>query len=51
MMPCIGIPRLGIGPFCRWAELTDGTYSLADVERFHQAMAYLIAKADAAKSN
>lgn len=38
MQPCVGLPGLGVPPFCSWRELNDGTYSLADVERFHQAM-------------
>jgi hypothetical protein len=38
MQPCIGLPRFGVPPFCTWKELNDGTYSLADVELFHQTM-------------
>ena len=49
MQPCIGIPRLGIPPFCSWKELNDGTYSLADVEIFHQAMGELLDAAEKGK--
>jgi hypothetical protein len=34
----MGLPKLGVPPFCSWKELNDGTYTLADVEIFHQAM-------------
>ncbi len=37
MRPCVGIPRL-CPPLCTWSQLIDGTYSLADVERFNQAL-------------
>lgn len=37
MRPCIGIPGV-VPPLCRWIELQDGTYTLADVARFHIAM-------------
>ena len=37
MAPCIGEPGI-CPPLCRWAELTDGTYTLADVERFNQTI-------------
>jgi hypothetical protein len=32
--PCIGVPALHIPPMCTWAELGDGTYTLADVQLF-----------------
>ena len=37
MAPCVGIPQL-CPPLCKYHELKDGTYTLADVERFHQTM-------------
>lgn len=37
MAPCVGEPGV-CPPLCRWAELEDGTYSLADVERFNQTI-------------
>nr|DAI76097.1 MAG TPA: hypothetical protein [Caudoviricetes sp.] len=40
MTPCVGIEGIA-PPLCRWHELTDGTYNLADVERFNQALAEL----------
>ncbi len=42
MRPCVGIPQIGVQPFCTWKELNDGTYNLADVELFHQAMDEII---------
>ena len=41
MAPCIGEPGI-CPPLCRWAELTDGTYTLADVERFNQTLFDLV---------
>lgn len=37
MNPCVGIPEL-CPPLCSWRELTDGTYTLADVEMFNQTL-------------
>lgn len=37
MRPCVGLPGY-CPPLCTWAELNDGTYSLADVERFNQTL-------------
>ena len=46
MRPCTGIVGL-CPPLCTWAELNDGTYSLADVERFNQAIAEILAAKEA----
>ena len=37
MRPCMGVNGI-CPPLCTWAQLTDGTYSLEDVERFNQAI-------------
>lgn len=37
MQPCVGITNV-CPPLCSFKELKDGTYSLADVEMFHQTM-------------
>ena len=50
MKPCVGIDGL-CPPLCRWVELTDGTYTLADVMRFHIAMDELVAAREAATPN
>jgi hypothetical protein len=42
MRPCVGIIGL-CPPLCAWASLGDGTLSLADLERFHQAMDEMLA--------
>lgn len=46
MRPCVGVTdsRGGVvcPPLCKYHELQDGTYTLADVERFHQAMDEII---------
>lgn len=42
MRPCVGIAGL-CPPLCTWANLNDGTLSLADVERFNQAMDEIMA--------
>ncbi len=34
MLPCVGVQGV-CPPLCSWAQLNDGTYSLADVEYFH----------------
>lgn len=34
-LPCVGIDGV-CPPLGTWKELKDGTYSLADVERYHQ---------------
>ncbi|MDD2108960.1 DUF6889 family protein [Pseudomonas asiatica] len=43
MRPCVGIVGL-CPPLCTWASLLDGTLSLADVERFHQALDEILAE-------
>lgn len=48
MRPCTGINGL-CPPFCTWAQLNDGTYSLADVEMFNQAMDEIIDAAERSK--
>jgi len=48
MRPCTGINGL-CPPFCTWAQLNDGTYSLADVEMFNQAMDEMIDAAERSK--
>lgn len=42
MRPCTGIPKYHVPPYCTWAELNDGTYTLADVELFNQALDEII---------
>lgn len=46
MRPCVGVldsrGTLICPPLCKYHELQDGTYTLADVERFHIAMHELI---------
>ncbi|ACG60371.1 hypothetical protein phiPLPE_49 [Iodobacter phage PhiPLPE] len=37
MRPCVGVGG-ACPPLCTWAQLEDGTYSLADVEMFNQAL-------------
>lgn len=37
MRPCAGVNGI-CPPLCTWAQLTDGTYGLEDVERFNQAI-------------
>lgn len=37
MRPCVGVPKL-VSPLCSYKELQDGTYTLADVERFNQTL-------------
>lgn len=37
MRPCVGAPGV-CPPLCTYAELNDGTYSLADVQRFHDTL-------------
>lgn len=37
MRPCAGIDGV-CPPLCKWSDLYDGTYSLADVEMFNVAM-------------
>lgn len=41
MRPCVGADGI-CPPLCTWAQLTDGTYSLEDVERFNQAIDELV---------
>lgn len=43
MQPCVGVVNV-CPPFCTWAELHDGTYTVTDVLRFHIAMDELIAE-------
>jgi hypothetical protein len=37
MRPCVGIVDV-CPPLCKWSDLHDGTYNLADVERFNAVM-------------
>lgn len=37
MRPCVGIDGL-CPPLCRYSDLQDGTYNIADVERFNVTM-------------
>lgn len=37
MRPCVGAGNV-CPALCTWAQLEDETYSLADVERFNQAI-------------
>jgi len=49
MRPCVGI--VGVcPPLCTWAQLEDGTHSIANVERFNQAMDELWDQYEAAKN-
>jgi hypothetical protein len=48
MRPCVGVVGL-CPPFCTWAELNNGTYSLADVELFNQAIEEMIAAREVKK--
>ncbi len=49
MRPCVGI--VGVcPPLCTWAQLEDGTLSLASVERFNQAMDELWDQYEAVKN-
>ena len=41
MRPCVGLGQI-CQPLCTWAQLNDGTYTLADVERFHIVMDRLL---------
>jgi hypothetical protein len=34
-------------PLCTWSQLTDGSLSIADVERFNQAMDELLDQKEA----
>ena len=37
MRPCVGVPNL-LPPLCKYSDLRDGTYTLADVEMFNQTI-------------
>lgn len=37
MRPCTGVNGI-VPPLCTWSQLRDGSLSLADVERFNQAI-------------
>ena len=50
MRPCVGIVGL-CPPLCMWAQLTDGTYSLADVERFNQTIGEIVEAAEKARQS
>ena len=41
MRPCVGINGI-CPPLCRYSDLLDGTYSIADVERFNVTMDEII---------
>lgn len=41
MRPCVGVNGI-CPPLCTWAQLTDGTYGLEDVERFNQSIDDLV---------
>lgn len=50
MRPCVGIAGL-CPPLCTWAQLIDGTYSLADVERFNQTILEIVDAAEQARQS
>ena len=50
MRPCVGVNGL-CPPLCQYHQLTDGTYSLADVEMFNQTIDELIDIAEADSGN
>jgi len=37
MRPCTGIQGV-CPPLCTWSETLNGTYTLADIQRFHYTM-------------
>lgn len=41
MRPCVGIDGL-CPPLCKYSDLLDGTYTLADVERFNVTIDELV---------
>lgn len=41
MRPCVGIPEV-CPPLCTWAQLKDGSISLAEVEMFNQTIMELL---------
>lgn len=41
MRPCTGIQGV-CPPLCTWEETRDGTYTLADIRRFHLTMDELL---------
>lgn len=41
MRPCTGINGI-CPPLCTWSQLQDGTYDLADVETFNQAITQML---------
>ncbi|RTQ01301.1 hypothetical protein EKN38_13080 [Enterobacter sp. WCHEn045836] len=47
--PCTGIGNL-CPPLAAWSDMTDGTYSIEEVQMMHDAMDDLIDAADKAKS-
>lgn len=47
MNPCVGVPDI-CPPLCSWHQLTDGTFTLADVEMFNQALNEMIEAYNAA---
>ena len=50
MRPCVGIDGL-CPPLCKWVDLMDGTYSIADVMRFNITMDELTNAREAARQN
>ncbi len=51
MRPCVGLNDVSGGvicpPLCKWSDLIDGTYSIADVMRFNITMDELSASRQA----
>nr|DAT51666.1 MAG TPA: hypothetical protein [Caudoviricetes sp.] len=41
MRPCAGVEEV-CPALCSWKDLTDGTYSITDVERFNQTLFDLV---------
>lgn len=41
MRPCTGVQGI-CPPLCTWSQLSDGSLSLADVERFNQAITEMV---------
>jgi len=49
MRPCVGVNGL-CPPLCTWSQLRDGSVTLADVERFNQAIDEVVENAEAQQS-
>ncbi|PNF10546.1 hypothetical protein A6J71_10455 [Enterobacter cancerogenus] len=48
--PCTGVGNI-CQPLARWTEMTDGTYSIEEVQMMHDAMDDLLDAAEKARSN